>query len=256
MLLTGGWARAEDDVPCPALPLQVDVEPTAWDEALARRITEKLFSELRPRSSCTGDNAARAASVRVAVRWTEPSARARILVELRTPTKCLQALRELDVDRVPEGGLPLAMAIAADELLGALREQAAREPEPPPRPLLDIVIVPAPPPAPAPRPRVDRFGVGARVVIDAFTSGLVLSGADTVAEIAVAPMVDVGVRFGPRAVLAASWPEREGTRLRSAFVAAGFGRLGLSRQKDAIGLASTLEVRACPSYTSAPSDDQ
>ncbi|CAN5741175.1 hypothetical protein BH09MYX1_BH09MYX1_31810 [soil metagenome] len=175
---TSRLAHADPDAPCiPRGALRVDVEPAPNDKALSRRTLEQIFSELAENASACEGASDEAPSPSIFVEWLPPH-RARVRVVLQTKRKDYEIQRNLELDGVPADGVPLAVAIAADELVVALFDRAASEAIEPPRSPVKVVPPPVAPRPVIPEPALPRLLFGLRLGFEQLTSGLGMSGPD------------------------------------------------------------------------------
>jgi hypothetical protein len=169
-----GHSAVADGPKCPPHgPLRAVVAPAEHDDALAQRTLDQIFSELSARNNACP--ARSDAPLAIEVSW-RPQHRALVRVTLQTPRKELELQRDVDLARVPDDGVPLAVAIVADELLGEIFDRTEIEPPPPVAVAVPAIHRSAPARTPSPSPRSFRFGL--RLVHQELTSGLGLSGLD------------------------------------------------------------------------------
>ncbi len=118
-----GWpARGEG--PCARRPeVRIAVEG-AQSPALSRKLMEQIFAELSEQAS--DDCQSPPAKASVSIEWPVPE-HGRVHVTLEQFDKSFDGVRDVDLTRVPKDAIPLALAIAADELLLALHERAQAE---------------------------------------------------------------------------------------------------------------------------------
>ncbi len=229
-------ARA-DEPPCvPRGAVRIDVQPDPNDPTLGRRTMEQIFSELAENAAAcarTDD----APSPSIVVEWIPPH-RARIRVVLQTKRKDYEIQRNLELEGVPPDGLPLAVAIAADELVIALFDRMASEPsEPPPAP-------PRPPPPvrpsePPPAPPLPRVEFGLRLAAEQLTSGLGMAGPDATIKFFVTAHAQVVLRAGLRA----PWLLGDGARPHTASRFGTWVRIGTDVRRE-LGIAGALGIDA------------
>jgi hypothetical protein len=240
-------ARA-DEPPCvPRGAVRIDVQPDPHDPSLGRRTMEQIFSELAENAAaCAGTDDAPSPSI--VVEWL-PAHRARIRVVLQTKRKDWEIQRNLELEGVPADGIPLAVAIAADELVITLFDRTASEPvEPPPPPT-------APPAAPAKvevaaPPALPRVEFGLRLGVEQLTSGLGMAGPDATIKFFVTAHAEVVLRAGLRA----PWLVGDGARPLTASRFGTWVRIGTDvRQRwgvaGALGIDAAFtadEARAIP----------
>ena len=250
VIFVASWvpAAARADLPkCPRHgPLRTIVAPSERDPALARRTLDQIFSELAERTRACPASEER--PIELDVGW-RPAGHVLVSVTMRTRTREISLERDADLAHVPADGVPLAVAIVADELLAEIFERVSAEPEP-----LATVTRPPPPAAPAaserpPAHRAFRFGLA--LGYEQLTSGLGMVGLDVDAAWIATSHFQAGLRLGLRE---ASWMDRATTRTSRGFAispyalvttdvaaARGVGALGVV---DVLGLDGT--ARASP----------
>ncbi len=204
--------------------VSVRVAPFA-DAAISRRIESEIASELgstpsRPCWHLPGES--RGPDIEVDVRWYDRS-RARVTIVAITPQRVHYGVRDLDLEKLPDDGIPLAVAIATDELLETIGEQLAHAPvlQPPPR---DAPPAPPPAPSPPPPPPHRRLGFGPAAAIDVLGSGVALVGPDARLLVPLTSSVALSLRVGSR--VAADLRSREPARPTGAWIAGGALRVG------------------------------
>lgn len=249
-------AGPEDGAPClPRRSVSVQVDPFEGDGDLAARVVEQTLSELYARRSATCSPATSAGTpegpspggsrpsdpvVVVAVRWTGID-KARIVVAVQTIRREVQAMRDVDLHDVPRDGVPLAIGIAADELLSAVAERPALVELPSPAP--PVPPRPAPPPPISPAKTRETaphrlHGVGFAAAVEGYGSGVWLAGPDAHLALDLAPRLGLVVKVGSR--LPADRRPAAEIRLASAHVA-GLGlRFGPNAGLNPRGIAATL----------------
>lgn len=239
--LAGSLAAA---APCEARPkLEIDVAPTKFDPPLARLVAAQLSHEADDEVPCAAKPDL-ATIVRIEVRWPDAE-HASLHVEIRRGNAGRTAVRTIDLKHVPADGRPLAVSIAATELVDEIVEAERVLPTP----TSAAAPVASPPRASPVRGERDHLGAFAPMLaVDAFTAGPTLLGPDARTSFMITPRVDATFRFGVRAPLDAS-------HLATSFVFGG--SLGVSTRAvtepwgvsgrlrvDAISLPADTEARA------------
>ena len=244
--IASATARAEAPK-CPRHgPLRTIVAPSDRDPALAGRTLDQIFSELTERMRACPASEPR--PVEVDVTW-RPGGHVLVSVTMQTRVREISLERDADLARVPADGVPLAVAIVADELVAEIFDRVSSEPEP--------LATVAPPTAPPPRAPPERqpphpaFRFGLALAYEQLTSGLGMVGVDVDAAWIATAHFQVGLRLGLRE---ASWIDRATTRTERGFAispyalvttdataARGIGALGVV---DVLGLDGT--ARASP----------
>ena len=102
-------------------PVHVSADPGPVDAALSRRVVAQVLTEIAAQGGVRCD---RPREARIDLRWTT-LADVRITVEIEGALPEGRAERSVELGNVSEDGRPLAIAIAADELLNEARERAA-----------------------------------------------------------------------------------------------------------------------------------
>lgn len=206
--VVSGSALAQDKC-APHGPLETYVAPSEQDATLARRTLDQILSELQKRMlSCP---ASEGEPVKLEVIW-RPGDHVLIQFAMRSTTRELSIERDVDLNRVPEEEIPLAVAILADEMFAELLERAAApEPAPPKKRPTTLQRAerrasPAPHLAGVPHFRFGLLGTHQEV-----TSGLGLTGFDVEAAWLVTANFQLAARAGLRAISSAS-PEQVGRR--------------------------------------------
>jgi hypothetical protein len=140
-----------------------------------------------------------------------------IVVQVRDAVTAKRVERDLDLDAIPKDGQPLALALAADELLRASWAELALSTAPPPAaPIPSAVTDTVDASVKTPR-RAPRGAFGALATIEHYSAGQTLYGADLQASLWVTRRLSAGARLGLRSALSASAPD--GEVRASAFVA-------------------------------------
>ena len=173
-------------------PLRAIVAPSERDPTLARRTLDQIFSELAERTQACP--ASEQQPIELDVAW-RPNEHVLVSVTMQTWTREISLERDVDLARVPRDGVPLAVAIVADEILAEIFDRVNAEP--PPR-----SASPAPAPrvrsVPAAGPPSRSFRFGLRASYDLLTSGLGLAGVDVEASWIATPNFQLGFRGGLR----------------------------------------------------------
>jgi hypothetical protein len=239
-------------------PVRIDVAPCDADSDLAPRILAQMFSEVASPEDkdCTTDVAPTstlnvAASLKVT--WLAPL-RAHIALALTAESKPYEATRDVDLEPIVDEGRPLALGIAAAEMLEALTERAeadAAEKPPvlslPTRADLDV----------RPPPRVlvrARGSVGSIFSAEHYTAGLTLIGPDLRAMVPLAQRIEVGLRVGIRTPSLAAINRTE-IRLSAAYVAGIAAQVSTSPLARR-GFSAKAAVDAVWMHTTAPRSDE
>jgi hypothetical protein len=130
-----------------------------------------------------------------------------IVVQVRDAMTAKRVERDVDLANIPKDGRPLTLALAADELLRASWAELALSNPPPP-------TVPVPPAVKeaveaAVRPPSSRphGAFGAMAVIEHYSGGQTLYGADVQGQLWVTRRLSAGVRLGLRSAFSASAPD-------------------------------------------------
>jgi len=186
-------------------PLRTIVAPSEHDPTLARRTLDQVFSELAERTRACPASEQR--PIELEVEW-RPSQHVLVRVTMETRVREISLERDVDLARVPADGVPLAVAIVADEMLAEIydrvaADETARAPKVHAEPVRASL-----PPAPRPPERALRFGLSG--AFQQLTSGLSLSGLDVDATWLATPHFQVGLRAGLRAVAWVGAPSYEG----------------------------------------------
>ena len=243
-----GGAPVRADVPkCPRHgPLRTIVAPSARDPARARRTLDQIFSELAERTRACPASEQR--PIEIDVEWRAAS-HVLVRVTMQTRVREISLERDADLARVPADGVPLAVAIVADELVAEIFDRVSAEPAPvavltPPAPTPPLVASERPP-----AHRAFRFGLA--LAYEQLTSGLAMVGFDVDAAWIATSHFQLGLRAGLRE---ASWIDRAMTRTSRGFAISpyalvttdvsaphGIGALGIV---DVLGLDGT--ARASP----------
>lgn len=181
----------------PPSSIGVRVDPAA-DASIAPRVEHELTTEFSSKSSprCWKLPAgSEGPALTVEVRWLEGE-RARVLIVGRTRDRVHSGIRDLDLHGLPPDGIPLAITIAADELIETIGEQIAElRPEP-------KLVLPAPattasaPPPPPPPPR--RLSFGPSFAFDVVGSNIVLVGPDARLVVPLTTNIGLSLRLGER----------------------------------------------------------
>ena len=191
-------APARADVPkCPRHgPLHAVVAPHGRDPTLARRTLDAIFSELQERTTACPARSQR--PIDLEVTWRE-NGHVLVQVTMQTRTREVSIERDVDLARVPPDGVPLAVAIVADEILAEIFDRVSADP---PRVRATLHEAPPAPTASSP-PATRRVRFGLEASYEQLTSGLALAGLDVeVAWLATAHF-QVGLRAGLRAAASA-----------------------------------------------------
>lgn len=189
-------ARAE--APCEDRPrVQVQVESAARS-ALVRRTVDLVTAELTARSRPC-ESSADGERAKIVVRWLDAS-RVRIEVELHLSDRSQRAERDVDHARIPTDGIPAALAIAADELLRAVYEQAGIEAieEPPSTPARPEIEETEPAPSTLAPPRANLLGFA--MAAEIFPVHRALLGPDAHLAIPLGSELTLDARLGLRAI--------------------------------------------------------
>ncbi|MBI2392410.1 MAG: hypothetical protein HYV09_22685 [Deltaproteobacteria bacterium] len=229
---------------CEARPtIEIDVAPTKFDPPLAKLVAAQLSQEADDEVPCAAKPGLQTI-VRIEVRWPDAE-HASLRVEIRRGNTGRTAVRTIDLKHVPTDGRPLAVSIAATELVDEIVEAERVVPT---TTSATAPIMPPPRGSPVRRER-DHLGAFAPMLaFDAFTAGPTLLGADARTSFMIGPRVDATVRFGVRAPL-------DSSTLATSFV---FGAaLGVSTRAltdpwgvsgrvrvDAISLPASTQARA------------
>ncbi len=244
LALIGGSARASEPAasvgPCGApSSVSVQVAPFA-DRRVSRKLERAIASELEAPRCWPLAEGGEALSIGIEVRWPERT-RARLVIVVITPHRVHHGIRDLDLQKLPDDGIPLAVAIATDELLGAISEQIAHEPVTAPAPLAPPM---EPSSSPAPHsshpPRQIAFGPAAG--LDLAGSGLVLVGPDAQMLVPFTSGLALALRVGPRAFVD---PRAHAPlRLSSAWVAGATLRIGPQTSRAGFAVSTGVDALA------------
>ncbi len=250
LLARAATATAEEHRCVRGAPVRIDVAPSEADPALARRVMEQMFSEVSPPEDkdCVGDGAnatAPASTLHVAatvtVSWLAPL-KAHIALELKTDKKPYAAARDVDLEPIDDEGRPLALGIAAAEMLEALTERAEAD-------AVEKPVLAAPPPSvvvhiddPVPVAPTPRATMGSLLAVEHYTAGLTLIGPDLRASAPVSSHVEIGARVGIRSP-SLTLVEASELRLAPVYVT-GLGAQVGSDQSSPRGFAAKAAVDA------------
>ena len=260
VLLCAVTSRAA--APCVATTLQ----PGLLDARGRARLAEQLSASLAQHDIATCRGQGESAETLAEVIFEAPEG-ARASIRVRDVVTRKEVVRVVRIGAVPADGRPLALALAADELLRAswaeilLARAPAPPPEPPPqvRAVVEASLATAPTPTagPAPAepgpeparpdtslpPRVDAgrsFTLGAALAGEHAAGGLTLGGLD--ARFAVYPIdrLALTARLGARAALAST--SADGSATATAFVGGAGLSIALLPRRGVLGVE--LPIRA------------
>lgn len=204
-VLGAAGAHADDAPPSPARclapeVLTVKVAPFPDEPARAEKVEHEINSELRSstRAHCWTGRQTAGLRAQIDVNWPDASS-ARIVIVLATATQVHYGIRDVVLQKLPPDGIPLALAIASDELLTTVSEQASldRLPAPPPTPR-PVVVARHCTPAAA-RPATPRPAFGPAMAFDVVSTGVSLVGPDAQLFVPIANSFVLGLRAGARA---------------------------------------------------------
>jgi hypothetical protein len=254
LLAVTAGAQESSDHRCPqtARPwVLVDVDTLSSSSAA---FVSSLGAELSVRGIdvCASDEggARPVATVRIATR----SGAVTLTVDVRDAVTDKEVSRDVAIQDIPPDGLPLAIAVAADELLRASwAELALRNAPPPARPVPVAIAGVVRDSLPAPTSsRVVRIGVGA--VGETYAHGLTLYGVDAHLGVLVARRLELAVQFGLRDGLPVS--ASDGTARSTAWSLGGAALVALLEPQrrwglDAVAMLGTERL----TFTSSPVGD-
>lgn len=198
LLLLGGPvdASAQDDTRSCA---DVHVQIRGWPESgSAAKIVEAVFAEVASRRPRPCDDGAAHPVASIDVDWHVDHT-ALLRVDVAQGEVHYVAGRVLDLTRVSNDALALAIAIAADELLREAADQAAASQQPNAR-----MESPAAPVEPSPRPvephsRARTWSFGSSIGAEWFSSSALLVGPDAVLERPLRRRLALSMHLGLRA---------------------------------------------------------
>jgi hypothetical protein len=218
----------------------VRVAPFA-DTTISRRIESEIASELgsTPSTPCWRLPAeSRGPDIQIDVRWYDRS-RAKVTIVAITPQRVHYGVREVDLGKLPDDGIPLAVAIATDELLETIGEQLAQALPPPPPPQ-------AATPAPAPtRPRppatpTRRLAFGPAAAMDVLGPGIVFVGPDAQLLVPLASSVALALHVGPRA--STDPHSQAAARATGAWIAGGAFRVERHGARSGLSVSAGIDA--------------
>lgn len=235
-------AQAEDVSTTWCVPprsVSVRVAPFA-DATISRRIESEITSELgsRPSTPCWRLPAeSRGPDIQIDVRWYDRS-RAKVTIVAITPQRVHYGVREIDLGKLPDDGIPLAVAIATDELLETIGEQLAQAPalQPPPQ---VATRAPAPARPPPPPPPTRRLAFGPAAAIDVLGSGIALVGPDAQMLVPLTSSVALALRVGARV---STDPPSRAARASGAWIAGGALRVGPHGRRSGLSVSAGVDA--------------
>jgi len=214
---------------CTDVHVRVD---TPSDAVSSRALLERVVVELSTRTPEACDSRSEA---RVVIEWLS-TATARIRVRLTTPERQIEQSRDLDLTPVAADGLPMAVAIAVDDLLDEVRARAASAPpalrEPADETYSESEGKQRAPAGPEPSP----WQLGSRLSAQWFASGVTLFGPDAVLRWTANALATASLRVGLRAVVDGATTARQ-----LSMPSAGIG-FGVHSRSDSL-IGAEVEVR-------------
>jgi len=142
---------------------------------------------------------------------------AAIVVQVRDAVTAKRVERDVDLDSIPRDGQPLTLALAADELLRASWAELALSTAPRPSTPVPRAVTETVDAALKPAQRAPRGAFGALGVMEHYSGGQTLYGADLQGSLWITRRLSAGARLGLRSALSASAPD--GDVRATAFVA-------------------------------------
>ena len=243
--LTARHARADE----PAAPasrcvppesVTVQVAPFA-DKRVAERVAREIASvlETMPSAPCwRAHDPPRGPTIHIEVRWPD-AARARVVIVATTSRRVHYGIRELDLQKLPRDGIPLAVAVATDELLATIGEQLGQDLPPSPAPSVSPSVE-APRSTPASAPSPQRFAFGPAAALDFVGPRLTLVGPDAQLLVPLTSSFALALRFGTRAALE---PKRDASlRTSGGWLAGGTLRIGPSGPRAGFAVSAGVDA--------------